>query len=83
MDFTLSDHAIIAIRERSILLEWIERTLSTPSQALSGFDDPSLKHALAVIPEHGDRVLRVIYNATKNPPHVVTVYFDRTMKGKL
>ena len=38
---------------------------------------------LKLIPAFGDRVLRVIYNATKEPPLIVTVYFDRTMKGKL
>lgn len=57
--------------------------MTAPTRTVSGFEDTTLEHALAVIPEHGDRVLRVIYNATKNPPHVVTVYFDRTMKGKL
>lgn len=34
-------------------------------------------------PRHGDRVLRVVYNEAKKPITVVTMYFDRTMKGKL
>ncbi len=42
-----------------------------------------LIHALRAIPEFGDRVLRVIYNRTRQPPHVVTAFFDRGMKGKL
>ena len=46
-------------------------------------NDPDLAHALRIIPEFGYRVLRVIYNHTRQPVHVVTVYFDRTMKGKL
>jgi hypothetical protein len=33
--------------------------------------------------DFGYRVLRVIFNTSKTPRHVVTVYFDRTMKGKL
>ncbi len=43
----------------------------------------TLTHALRAIPEFGDRVLRVIYNRTKHPPHIVTAFFDRSMKGKL
>jgi hypothetical protein len=42
-----------------------------------------LTHALRAIPEFGGRVLRVIYNRTKQPPNVVTAFFDRGMKGKL
>lgn len=83
MNFTLSEHAEITIRERKIDLEWIERTLASPGRVEADREDPNARHALAVIPENGDRVLRVIYNHTKNPPHLVTVYFDRTQKGKL
>lgn len=45
--------------------------------------DPTLEHRLKEIPEYGDRVLRVIINTTVDPVRVVTVYFDRTMKGEL
>jgi hypothetical protein len=33
--------------------------------------------------ERDYRVLRVIYNKTVDPAAVITVYFDRRMKGKL
>jgi len=36
---------------------------------------------LARIPEFGNRVLRVIVNGKKTPPHVVTVFFDRRRTG--
>jgi hypothetical protein len=42
-----------------------------------------LLHAPAVIPEFGSRVLRVVSNPNDRPPRVVTVYFDRAMKGIL
>ena len=45
--------------------------------------DPTVESRLAKIPEHGDRVLRVVINKTVVPARVVSVYFDRTMKGKL
>lgn len=83
MDFTLSQHAIDAIRERTIQLEWIAATLGAPSLVTPDKEDPDIKHAMRVIPEHGNRVLRVIYNRTREPIHVVTVFFDRAMKGKL
>ncbi|MDD2742665.1 MAG: DUF4258 domain-containing protein [Rhodocyclaceae bacterium] len=76
MEYTLNTHAAATIRERNIRAEWIAATESDP-------DDPTPIHALRVIPEFGERVLRVIYNQTKQPPHVVTAFFDRGMKGKL
>jgi hypothetical protein len=83
MEFTLSAHASTTIRERQIRLIWVEQTLSVPTRTEVDADDPQLTHALGVIPEFGDRVLRVIYNRSKNPPHIVTAFFDRGMKGKL
>lgn len=83
MIYTLSTHAIDTIRERKIRPEWITATMTKPVMTEPDQDDATLTHALQVIPEYGDRVLRVIYNHTKHPPHIVTVFFDRGMKGKL
>ena len=83
MEYTLSTHATTTIRERNIRAEWIAATLSAPAATESDPVDPTLIHALRVIPEFGERVLRVIYNRTGQPPHVVTAFFDRGMKGKL
>jgi len=46
-------------------------------------DDIELEHALAKIPEFGNRVLRVIYKKKASPLKIITVYFDRTMRGKI
>ena len=35
------------------------------------------------IPEHGGRVLRVAVNTAVEPERVVSVFFDRKMKGRL
>lgn len=43
-------------------------------------EDPDLVHALLAIPEKGFRVLRVIYNETKEPVMVVTAFFDEQVK---
>jgi hypothetical protein len=45
--------------------------------------DPGTVHYLGTIPEHGHRVLRVVINRQVSPVRVVTVFFDRKMKGQL
>jgi hypothetical protein len=81
--FVLSAHAETVMAERSIKREWVERILSNPAKIDPDRTDAELKHALGRISEHGNRVLRVVYNGAVRPPMVVTVYFDRAMKGKL
>ena len=83
LKFDLSAHAKIVIAERSIEMEWLERVLAKPEKIEADRDSPELKHALGRIPEHGDRVLRVVYNGAVRPVRVVTVYFDRTLRNKL
>lgn len=83
MDYTLSKHAVDAMREREIRPEWVAETMDRPALTEPDPDDPALCHALRPIAEFSYRVLRVIFNQTMNPPHIVTVYFDRGMKGKL
>ena len=83
MDFTLSRHATDAIRERNIRIEWITETMNTPIATEPDPSDDTLMHALRPIAEFDSRVLRVIYNRLRTPPHIVTVYFDRAMKGSI
>ena len=45
--------------------------------------DAALEHRLGVIDEFGGRVLRVVVNPSAIPIGVVTVYFDRKLKGTL
>jgi hypothetical protein len=83
MAYLLSAHAETSIREREIAPAWIDAAMNEPDMRLPHESDPTLYQALKRIPDFGDRVLRVIVNATKEPPLIVTAYFDRTMKGKL
>jgi hypothetical protein len=83
MNFTLSKHADEMVRERNIDVAWLTITLHTPDIFQFDQDDPTLVHVWRRIPEFDNRFLRVIYNRTKTPPHIVTVYFDRTVKGEL
>lgn len=82
-NFELTQHAKEKITERAIPLEWIERTLIKPQKTEVDKTDPNLRHALATIPEFDDRVLRVVYNFVEQPCKIVTVYFDRNMRGRL
>lgn len=83
LQYSLSEHARTVLQEREILLQWVTRTLREPEQIEPHSLDPSLRHALARIPENGDRVLRVVYNYTVIPPRIVTAYFDRSLRDRL
>lgn len=82
MEFTLSKHAEDTMRERGIEFAWLAATMDAPDTTAEHPKDPTLRYAFRRIPEFGYRVLRVVYNQTKEPPHIVTVYFDRTAGGK-
>ena len=83
MKYQLSQHAKDSVAEREISIKWIERVLTSPTQQIPDRRDAALEHRLGVIEEFDGRVLRVVVNPTTVPIRVVTVYFDRTMKGKL
>ncbi|HOW96738.1 MAG TPA: DUF4258 domain-containing protein [Kiritimatiellia bacterium] len=83
MRYRLSRHAAHVLHERGIAEEWLERVLREPQKVEPDEEDRALEHRLACIPEHGHRVLRVVVNKSVRPEKVVTVYFDRAMKGKL
>ena len=83
MDYELSEHAGDALAKRKIPMGWLERVLVSPQLIEPDSEDKALEHRLAAIPEHGNRVLRVIVNLQVKPVRVVTLYFDRGMKGRL
>jgi hypothetical protein len=60
MHFELTQHAKDALAKRGISMEWLKQTLKFPERTEPDATDPMLEHRLAVIPEHGDRVLCVI-----------------------
>jgi hypothetical protein len=76
-NWTLTDHARTVMALRDIRYDWLEATLTCPDYIQEDRYDESLVHALKQLPSAGNRVLRVVYNATTTPPTVVTVFFDR------
>ncbi|MGH8528553.1 MAG: DUF4258 domain-containing protein [Nevskiales bacterium] len=83
MKYSLTAHAQAVIQERGIKPAWLEQVLNTPTRVEPDKADPDLKHHLGAIAEYDDRVLRVVADIRVRPARVVTVYFDRAMKGKL
>ena len=71
------------LAEREISIEWIERTLEAPELIVPDPSDPTIERCFRRIPEFGGRVLRVAVNRTVERQRVVSVFFDRKMKGKL
>lgn len=76
MDFILTEHAKKRCIKRKIKPEWIHAALEHPIRLEQDDDDESLIHALWAVPDKGFRVLRVIYNQTRQPVAVVTAYFE-------
>lgn len=83
MKFELTKHAKKVLAERDIPLEWVERAFSQPELRLPDSDYAEVERRFRKIPENGDRVLRVAVNIAVEPNRVVSVFFDRKMKGKL
>ena len=83
INFKLTHHAEDAPVKRKIEKEWLERVLAFPQRIEPDATDPMLEHRLAVISECENRVLRVIINPHTNPVRVITLFFDRKMRGKI
>lgn len=83
MKYELTKHAKRALAEREIALEWVERTIAMPELSLPDPDDAAVERRYRKIPEFGGRVLRVAVNTAVEPNRIVSVFFDRKMKGKL
>ena len=83
MNYELTQHARDVLAERHIPVEWLERALHEPELKQPAPADATLERRYRKIPQYENRVLRVVVNTTVAPEWVVSVYFDRTMKGKL
>lgn len=70
-------HAREAIEDRSISLDWVEATVTTPDYTQPDPLDSTLTRAYRAIPEVAGRILRVVYRHDGNETVIVTAYFDR------
>lgn len=76
-------HARVAMAEREIPTEWIERIVSDPELRTDDPNDPELERFFARVPERDGRVLRVVVNTRVIPWKVVSVFFDRRMRRRI
>ena len=74
---------LVGMRLRKIETAWLEQTITNPERRERDPDDPNMEHRLAAIPECDYRVLRVVCDPRQTPLKIVTLYFDRSVKGKL
>jgi hypothetical protein len=81
--YDLGRHAKDVISARQLRLAWLEQVLNSPELVEADRDDPELVHHVGQIKEHGNGALRVVFNKSVSPVRIVTVYFDRKMKGRL
>jgi len=83
MEFDLTKHAEYVIKRRGIPLRSIEYVLANPLAIEPDKVDPDLEHRLGRVVEYGNRILRVVVNATVKPIRVITVFWDRRVRNKL
>ena len=69
--------------ERLIPIEWVELAVDEPELRTPDPTDPTVERFFRAIPERDNRVLRVAANTHVAPWRVVSVFFDRSMRGKL
>lgn len=81
--YEISVHAKKRIDERDILLTWIQETIEKSDRPESDQTDPELEIAFKKIESYGGRILKIVYNKTVSPIRIVTLHFDRSMKGKI
>ena len=81
LEFT--KHALHAMTERAIPMEWVERVVAEPAFREPDPTDPEVERFFRPIPEQDNRMLRVAINTRVAPWRVVSVFFDRNVKGKL
>ena len=83
MELEFTQHAMDAMNERSIAIEWVEDAVSMPDLRTPDPSDPEVERFYRRIPQRDDRVLRVVVNTRFAPWRVVSVFFDRRMRRTL
>ena len=81
LDFTR--HAVHVMEERMIPKGWVQKVVTDPALRIADPSDAEVERFFRPIPEHGNRVLRVAVNTRVAPWRVVSVFFDRSMRGEL
>lgn len=79
---TLTNHALDALAERELPMEWVERAVRMPDWIEPDPYRAGVKRRFRGIPEYGDRVLRAACFETPTEIRILTVFFDRNAKRR-
>jgi hypothetical protein len=80
-EFEFSEHACVMLKERNIQEAWVKSAMENPDKKES--KDDGTVHYIRAIEQYEGRYLRVVVNPDAKPQRVVTVFFDRRMRGSL
>ena len=83
MPLRFTRHAREAAAERQIPVLWVEQAVAEPELRTDDPGDPDVERFFRRVPEQDGRVLRVAVNTRVEPWRVVSVFFDRDMRGRL
>jgi hypothetical protein len=72
-----TEHANVALTERSLELEWIERTAREPEWTEPEPTDSTLERRFRAVPERDSRILRVVCGEDDDTIRIVTAFLDR------
>ena len=81
IEFT--NHAKETMQDREIEEDWVEHTLDAPLLRVPDPAHDGLERLYRPISDRDGRVLRVVVDTSSDPWRVITVFFDRKMRGKL
>jgi len=76
-----SKHASEAIQQRSILVDWVARTIAAPDRTEPDSRHPDRTRSYKAIAEFGGRILRVVHQPAGPDILIITVHFDRSAKS--
>lgn len=80
MKIMFGEHAESMLVERNLERTWVELTLREPDWTEPDPKHPERLRAFRVIPERGERVLRVVYVPGEKSCRIVTLFLDRGRK---
>ncbi|RYD30041.1 MAG: DUF4258 domain-containing protein [Sphingomonadales bacterium] len=76
---TFSQHALDAIEERKMDIDWILRTIEAPDWTAEDLK-PGRTRYFRGIPEFGNRILRVVCFEDRHERRIITIFFDRNAR---
>jgi hypothetical protein len=77
---TYTRHVEVAIEERELNRDWIERTVRSPDWVAPDTTTLGAVRHFKAIPEYGNRILRVACLESPSEIRILTAFFDRKAK---